>query len=436
MRLDTIRFRNFRCFEDREFQFAERFNLLIGDNGSGKTSVLHGVSIAVGSLFLGFPEPAEPSYLDVDVARTRTFWNDGKPNVQPQYPILIDCTGTLDGKSVDWEREIARAGGRTTRAFSGRLKELAAQMAERVNLNRPVVLPVLGYYGTGRIWKHKKLTEVKTVKPGSRFLAYLNCLDPASDEKRLLEWFKTRELIALQKKRKLDDLEAVRKAIQTCIANIDELYWDLEADQLAIRRKKKVFWFRQLSDGYRNMLGVAADIAERCVTLNPHLGKNAIVDTPGIVLIDEIDLHLHPKWQRRVVNDLLRAFPRIQFIATTHSPFIIQSLAPREGVQLTNLDNPDATAFANKSVEDIAEVIQGAGEQTRSERYKAMMAAAEEYYRALEQVDDASSERLQQLKDKLDELASRFSDDPAYHAILKVEREVRQARNGVANASG
>jgi predicted ATP-binding protein involved in virulence len=199
MRLDTIRFRNFRCFEDREFSFAERFNLLIGDNGSGKTSILQGASIALGSLFLGFPEPAEPSYLDVDVVRTRTFWNAGRPNIEPQYPVLIDCDGVLDSESVSWERKIARAGGRTTRAFSGRLKQLAQEMAERVASNRPVVLPVLGYYGTGRVWKHKKLTEVKAVEPGSRFLGYLNCLDPASDEKRLLEWFKSREMVAVQK---------------------------------------------------------------------------------------------------------------------------------------------------------------------------------------------------------------------------------------------
>ncbi len=434
MRLDSIRFQNFRCFDDRTLKFAEQFNLIIGDNGSGKTSVLQGVSIALGSLFLGFPEPAEPSYLDVDVARTITFWNDGKPNIQPQYPILIDCKGLLDNKSVLWERKIARAGGRTSRQYSGRLKQFAEELAEGVTANRPVVLPLLSYFGTGRIWKQKKLTEVKTVTPGSRFLAYLNCLDPASDEKRLLEWFKTRELVALQKNRKLLDLEAVRKAIQTCIAVADEVFWDLEVDQLAIRQVKKILWFRKLSDGYRNLLGMVSDMAERCVTLNPHLGADAVTETPGIVLIDEIDLHLHPKWQRRIAEDLMRAFPKVQFIATTHSPFVIQSLAPKKGIQLLNLDDGRANDFADKSVEDIAEQIQGAGEQTRSERYKAMMAAAEQYYRALERRELTPPDQMQELKDNLDELASRFSDDPAYHAILKVEREARGKRNGVLDA--
>jgi len=70
------------------------------------------------------------------------------------------------------------------------------------------------------------------------------------------------------------------------------------------------------------MLGMVADIAYRSAVLNPQLGSEAAQKTPGIVLIDEIDLHLHPKWQRRVVEDLRATFPALQFVATTHSPFI------------------------------------------------------------------------------------------------------------------
>lgn len=436
MRLDEIRFDNFRCFESREFKLASRFNLLIGDNGTGKTSILQGISIGLGSIFLGFPEPAEQSAVGHELARTKTFWNDDKPNIQPQYPIRIQCKGLLNDRPVIWGKEITRAGGKTIDTFSGILKAMAERIANQVAENDPVTLPVLGYYGTGRIWNVKKLTEIKLVTPGSRFMAYLNCLDPASDEKRLLEWFKSRELVALQKSKKLDDLEAVRKAIQTCVSDADRVFWDMETDQLTIRRGMDAHSFHQLSDGYRNMLGMVADIAERCVTLNPQLGENAIQETPGVILIDEIDLHLHPKWQRRVVDDLLRTFPKIQFVATTHSPFIIQSLEAREEVRLINLDNAAANDFADKSVEDIAEQIQGAGEQTRSERYQHMMATAEEYFKLLDSAEKTDPIQLQSVKDRLDELASRYSDDPAYHAMLKVEREARLGSNGANHAAG
>jgi predicted ATP-binding protein involved in virulence len=167
---------------------------------------------------------------------------------------------------------------------------------------------------------------------------------------------------------------------------------------------------------------MVADIAVRCATLNPHLAGEAALLTPGVVLIDEIDLHLHPKWQRRIVGDLLAAFPNIQFIATTHSPFVIQSLPPVEGVQLINLDNPDAEDFANKSVEDIAADLQGVENPQRSKRWQDMMEAAEEYYAVLRDAKGKSPEEVARLKNRLDELSLPFSDDPAYQALLVSER--------------
>ena len=118
----------------------------------------------------------------------------------------------------------------------------------------------------------------------------------------------------------------------TCINNKDiqgakDFYYDTDADQIMIKLDKEgLVPFNYLSDGYRNMVAMVADIAHRASRLNPHFDSESAKKTQGIVLIDEIDLHLHPKWQRRVVDDLQEAFPNIQFVATTHSPFIIQSL--------------------------------------------------------------------------------------------------------------
>jgi predicted ATP-binding protein involved in virulence len=169
------------------------------------------------------------------------------------------------------------------------------------------------------------------------------------------------------------------------------------------------------------MIGMVADIAYRCVTLNPQFDGEAARLTPGIVLIDEIDLHLHPKWQHRVVEDLKRTFPKIQFFATTHSPFIIQSLRDNE---LINLDNRDGE-YVNGSIEDIVEDVQGLGLPQQSERWKNMMEAAQEYYQVLEQAENVSEEEIEKLKHRLDELSMPYSDDPAYQAFLKMERLAR-----------
>jgi predicted ATP-binding protein involved in virulence len=141
-----------------------------------------------------------------------------------------------------------------------------------------------------------------------------------------------------------------------------------------------------------------------------------------VVLIDEIDLHLHPRWQRRVVDDLLRTFPKIQFFGTTHSPFVIQSLPPIEGVQLLNLDDEHAEEFANKSVEDISEEIQGIELPQRSKRFQDMMRAAEEYYAILGKAEEATSAERDAMKEQLDVLSMPYSDDPAYQAFLRMQR--------------
>ena len=80
----------------------------------------------------------------------------------------------------------------------------------------------------------------------------------------------------------------------------------------------------EMSDGYRSVLSMVADIAHRMAVLNPQLG-DAILETPGIIIIDEVELHLHSGWRKRILNDLTSVFPNIQFIVSTYSPEVITS---------------------------------------------------------------------------------------------------------------
>jgi predicted ATP-binding protein involved in virulence len=425
MRVYRLMLKNFCCFENRELHLADQFNLLIGDNGSGKTSILNGLAVGLGTLFLGFPESTVARHIHRDDARFTSFLQGDTYTQEKQFPVVVSCQGTVNSQTGEWSRELNSLEGRTTRQNASWIEDIATNLDSQVRAGEHVVLPVISYYGTGRLWLQKRQKSIEPLSPGSRFLGYLDCLDPASDEKRLLAWFKTKEIQALQESKIIAVLEAVRLAIRACIEDATHVYFNVAQDEMLLRFADREVPFNYLSDGYRNMLAMVADIAVRCATLNPALKDQAIRETPGVVLIDEIDLHLHPKWQRRVVNDLLAAFPRIQFVATTHSPFIIQSLVPQQGIKLHNLDNPEANTFADKSIEDIAEDVQGIKVPSRSQRYLDMMDAAAGYYRALKQADTTSPEVIEELKDRLDELASRFSDDPAYHAILKVEREDR-----------
>src|SRR5271166_2900690 len=422
MRISKIRLKNFKYFANQEFSFGSRFNLIIGDNGTGKTTLLDGLAVGVGSLFLGFPEPASARNILRDEARLAFYHHGDVWTAEPLYPIRITCTGEVAGRHGEWSRGVYKPGARTTRYEAAWLREEGVQFTEQVRMGEPAVLPVISYYGTGRLWMQLQHREIETLTPDSRFVGYLDCLNPASDVKRLLEWFKTQEISALQQGTLNSTLEAARQAILSCIPGGSHVGFDVSRDEMMIRFAESSLPFSFLSDGYRNMVAMVADIAIRCATLNPHLQEKSSEETPGVVLIDEIDLHLHPRWQRRVVDDLLRTFPKIQFFGTTHSPFVIQSLPPIEGVQLLNLDDEHAEEFANKSVEDISEEIQGIELPQRSKRFKDMMKAAEEYFAILGKAEQATPAERDAMKERLDALSMPYSDDPAYQAFLKMQR--------------
>jgi predicted ATP-binding protein involved in virulence len=128
----------------------------------------------------------------------------------------------------------------------------------------------------------------------------------------------------------------VRNAIIGCLDGVRELYFDFDYGEVIV--KGDSFWqpFSNLSDGLGCMLATVGDIAMKAAMLNPHLGADVLKETPGVALIDELDLHLHPKWQRHVIEDLRRTFPKIQFFATTHSPQIVGETQPESLILLRN----------------------------------------------------------------------------------------------------
>jgi hypothetical protein len=226
--------------------------------------------------------------------------------------------------------------------------------------------------------------------------------------------------------RKLDPPSEVIKinvdtAIRVVLDSFRSLYFDpYERELMAELDENLLLPLELLPEGYRVVISMVADIALRATILNPHLGSNANSTVEGMVLIDELDLHLHPKFQRRLIEDLRAVFPRVQFIATTHSPFIVQSLWPGE---LVNLDPRAKPApYKNRSLEDITEDVMGIPFPQRSERYEAMIRAATEYYETLERLPEAMPEEIAPLKRKLDELSEPFSDDPAFTAFLAYQR--------------
>jgi predicted ATP-binding protein involved in virulence len=424
MKITKLELKNFRCFEQYELNLLDRFNLLIGDNGSGKTAVLDALAISAGSFLLGIIDilSKDKRHITKNDIRYEQLEMGQTVIKEVEEVTIIYSEGLIENKHIDWTRykDI-----RTSGKYAKDIIDIAKNLYKK-KTDRNTFLPIIAYYSTGRLWKQLKITDKKTKSPTSRFEGYQDCLNPASDQKRFFNWFKTQELIALQEKVEIHILEAVRNAIINMIPDAKNVFWSIKLDELVIETeiqgKMQSLPFRLLSDGYRNMIGMVADIAYRMATLNPQLETEVIKQTEGIILIDEIDLHLHPKWQRIVIERLLNTFPKVQFVATTHSPFIIQSLYHKKDCLLWDLEQHQPLEITSKSFEDIAEDLQGVEIPQQSRRFLDMEKAAEEYYRVLKQLPLASEEEKQKLKQKLDELLMPYSDDPSYQAFLKMER--------------
>ena len=330
MRIDRLTVSNFKKFKEETFEFHRQFTLLVGDNGSGKTAVLDALRIGVGAYLLGIPHSRAPS-IKREYVRRETHRTGEFSTFEPITPCVVGCEGQVHLLDLCWQRELSSLYGRTNRVGARKLAQCASKhfRENKVDASFPLIVS----YGTGRLWieprttKHARSAVREPLGKLSRFEAYRGCLDPAVSSEMLRRWIKKMALIAVQEKQSLGSLDGVYSAIVGCVEGANRALYDFDIDDIALDfANEERYPFAFLSDGQRSMAALAADIALRCVQLNPHLAGEAPRETEGVVLIDELDLHLHPNWQRVVVRGLTSLFPKMQFIATTHSPFIVQSL--------------------------------------------------------------------------------------------------------------
>ena len=204
----------------------------------------------------------------------------------------------------------------------------------RDDAGEKVASPVIVYYGAGRAWIPSRSREAATLKvrgPVRRWEAFYDCFQERIRSGDLRIWFQ-REAIAAANRggRWRPGYEAVRRAVVRCIPEADDLWYDGDRQEIVLSIAGQAQPFSNLSAGQRMMAALVADVATKAVMQNSHLiteageddpdGPAVLQHTPGMVLVDELDVHLHPKWQRRVVRDLKETFPKIQFVCTSHSP--------------------------------------------------------------------------------------------------------------------
>lgn len=408
MNIDSLSLKNYRCFAKLSISLHPQLTVLVAPNGQGKTTVLDAIKVALWPYVAGF-----------DMGRTTSDTTGIDPNdvrreqvraheMEWRLPTEICAMGrlqvrqlVLDGAVKNPAPEPEGTGLDIAKVFhedvpwqcvrvrdsvkkSTKTKDIIPAKALSINVTakaleqrifsgeqtHPDDLPMLGYYGTGRLWAQKSLTiahEKADSETLSRTFAYRDCLDPGSSYKHFAVWFSRVHQAYFQAQiRNLEKgwplnadipygliapFKAVQQAVDTVVkphTGWHTLEYSAEHEELVMNHDQQgELKVSQLSDGIRNMLALVGDIAYRCYKLNAHLGEAAPQRTHGIVMIDEVDMHLHPGWQQTVLTDLTSAFPQLQFIVTTHSPQVLtsvdascirllrQEVDPETGVQQT-----------------------------------------------------------------------------------------------------
>lgn len=495
MRLETLRLQNFRGYVLSEFKLHPQFNLVIGENGSGKTSFLEAAAVAIGSWLLGIRGHDSRNILERDVRKILEMV-EGRYRELPQYPVSVEASGKIHiarvGRSeadgdigyfpegndkpnprvveVKWKRSIKGEGGRTTRTDAEKLRKYAEAMANAVLKQEPRVLPLIRYFGAGRLWESVRDTSGKALSKhrgkhpaelvddadeldkalndfdrlAGPFYGYRMSVDKRCNPDDLIRWMRVERRNELDEENQSAALRLVYKSIETMLPEIASARYSTKLRTLVLRYQNgERHTFGKLSDGYRNVVAIAADLAIKAAMLNPQLAGRALDMTPGVVLIDELDLHLHPKWQRRIIADLRRTFPLIQFICTTHSPFLIQSLQSSE--ELILLAGTDSTTsvsllqgaeskredeltvdelvtddLEHLGIEAIASGIMGVAADA-SPKYLAMLQAAREYLAELDDAAHSPAERLEIYKQRLAQRLAPYAENPAFQAVLEAE---------------
>lgn len=414
MKLEQIDIKNFRGIEQDTFFFNPQFTALIGDNGAGKTTILDAVAFAIGTIFLGMDGVSTHALKVTDKRRKMVSPN----SIEFQLPLRIELKHTFDENFFTWGRETDKAnGGSTSQKEANELISKAKELIKKVRNGENVNLPLIAYYGVGRL-TDDLYERNKGSRTGSRLDGYKGALDPRTMQHKALEWMKKTQEVILQQYQEEEKntdkvlLDAFIQVLSEMIPGWNKIQYNLKHnDVIGYFDDKGWQYLSTLSSGYKAIVKLAMDIAYRAITLNPHLKENAIKTTKGIVLIDELDMHLHPIWQRTVVENLKNAFPNIQFITTTHSPFIVQSLKANEIINLNKIpftEEPNTVGIEENAL------FMGV-ESINSDDFDNKEEIAFDYLKLLE--GEPSEKLLAQLDEILNE-----TTDPVFKAKLKLER--------------
>ena len=326
MRLKRAVIENYRAISRLELHLHPQMNVFFGGNGEGKTSVLNAIAVGLGAIPKLLPNVSPVNFLKTDRRGTK--------------PIRVELE-TRDG--TKWERSLG------VQRRADRLNELRNRleplMADESDEKAADDLPIAAFYGTERVVSERQ-PRIGGHPNFPRFDALKDALVSRPDFHGLFAWFdgkKHEEEHEKERRRspeyRLPQLESVRRAVRSTDPVSDpseELHPVRITVSVAEDGGSMHIETVPVSTGRGIVRSLVADLARRMTQGNPHLEDP--LQSEAVVLIDEVDLHLHPSWQQRILPDLMRTFPNAQFLVSTHSPQVLTTVDGDHILQLARED--------------------------------------------------------------------------------------------------
>ena len=328
MYLERVVLKNYKAIEYAEMELKPGINILIGDNGVGKTSILEGIAAGLSGLFVNVPGVSKKNIIKDDVRVLIEPTGDSSTSITYCEPVSVGCRLKIsDDNLFTWNRVREELSSTHTKIDD---KSVCTWMKKITN-QPDTLLPLISFQSAARAWKVKRgdFGQELKKKLDDRRCGYIGCLDSTMDVKAIQQWCMKQEVVALKKGKTVAEYEMFNTIIATFMKEINELdeyphiYYSPQFDELTYKDSNQEMAISKLSSGYQSLLWMIMDLAYRMCILNPMLHDTS--EIKGIVLVDEIDMHLHPKWQWNIVKALEATFTNVQFIVATHSPIVISS---------------------------------------------------------------------------------------------------------------
>lgn len=275
MRIDRLEIKNFKKFSDYTLDLHPQFTLLVGDNGTGKTTILDALAIAAGIWLVNSPDTtlnnSRRNILPSEI-RLEAIESDTITQFIERKPVQIRAIGTINSQPVQWLRQIKTNGSRTSNTEAKKALAIISTLFQQVEAGEKIWLPIIAYYGAGRAWLPSNQRDPKATthtSPARRWDAFYDCFEERIRIADIHTWFQKEAIASVNRQGQMrPGYKVVKFAILRCIPNADDLWFDPERSEIVVSIQGNPQPFSNLSAGQKMMVGLIADIAIKIVTQN------------------------------------------------------------------------------------------------------------------------------------------------------------------------